>query len=344
MNSEQPQSPYEMVSKMIQGYRNSQLIYLAAKLGIADLLATGPKSIGEIVSSSGAHAQALHRIMRGFVLCGLVIQKEDKLFHLTSLGKCLRSDIHDSLKEEALFVGEILSPSWSAIYNTVKTGVTGFDHYFGIGIFQYLTEHPEIGEIFNKVMVKNTVTMSESVLAAYDFAPFKTVVDVGGGYGALLASILKKNSEISGVLFDLPSAMQGAEEFIEKEGLFNRCNVVAGDFFDSIPEGGNLYILKSIIHDWDEANCLSILKNCHKAMGKRGKLLLIEWLMPEFVDNAPYTVHLDLTMLMVSGGQERTEEEYRTLLDSGGFQLTRIIPTHSGKSLIEGIPKPEPSF
>ncbi|MCP5004394.1 MAG: methyltransferase, partial [Planctomycetes bacterium] len=332
MNSEHSQSPYETLSQMIQGYKNSQLVYIAAKLGIADLLAAGPKSMDEIVISTGTNVQALCRIMRGFVLCGLVIQREDKFFELTSLGECLCSDVVDSLKHEALFTGEILSPAWSAIHTTVKTGITGFDHFFGIGIFQYLTQHPEIGESFNKVMVKCTVAISESVLAVYDFSPFRTVVDVGGGFGALLAPILKKNPGISGVLFDMPSVIQGAKEHLEKESLLDRCNVVVGDFFDSVPQGGDLYILKSIIHDWDDVNCLSILKNCHKAMGKKGKLLLIEWIMPEIIDNATNAVHLDLTMLMVSGGQERAEGEYRALFDSAGFQLNRIIPTHSGKS------------
>ena len=341
MNSEHSQPPCEALSQMIQGYKNSQLVYIATKLGIADLLAAGPKSVEEIVISTGSNAQALRRIMSGFVLCGLVIQREDNLFELSTLGECLRSDVPDSLKDEALFAGEILSPAWSAIYNTVKTGITGFDHFFGMGIFQYLTQHPEIGESFNKVMVKCTVSMSESVLAAYDFSPYRAIVDVGGGFGALLTSILKKHQGIQGVLFDIPSVIQGAKEKLLKEGLLNRCNVVDGDFFNSVPQGGDLYILKSIIHDWDEANCLRILKNCHKAMGKRGKLLLIEWVMPEIIDNATNAVNLDLTMLMVSGGKERTEGEYRALFDSAGFQLNRIIPIPSGKSLIEGVPNPE---
>ncbi|MDR4496484.1 MAG: acetylserotonin O-methyltransferase [Candidatus Scalindua sp.] len=339
MNSEHTQSPCETLSHMIQGYKNSQLVYLAAKLGVADLLAAGPKSADEIVISTGTNAQALCRIMNGFVWCGLVIQREDKLFELTSLGECLRSDASDSLKDEALFTGEILGPAWSAIHNTVKTGITGFDHFFGMGIFQYLTEHPEIGESFNKVMVKCTAAMSESVLAVYDFSPYREVVDVGGGFGALLTSILKKHPGIHGVLFDISSVIQGAKDRLEKEGLLNRCTIVAGDFFNSVPQGGDLYILKSIIHDWDEADCLRILKNCHKAMGTRGKILLVEWIMPEIVDNATNGVNLDLTMLMVSGGQERTEREYRALFDSAGFQLNRIIPTPSGKSLLEGIPK-----
>ena len=344
MNSEHTQSPHEILSQMIQGYKNTQLVYIAAKLGVADLLAAGPRSVDEIVVSTGTNAQALRRIMSGFVLCGLVIQREDKLFELTSLGEYLRSDAPDSLKDEALFTGEILCPAWSAIHNTVKTGITGFDHFFGMGIFEYLTQHPEIGESFNKVMVKCTAAMSESVLTAYDFSPFRTIVDVGGGFGALLTSILKKHPGIDGVLFDIPSVIQGAKEQLEKEGLLKRCNIVAGDFFDSVPQGGDLYILKSIIHDWDEANCLRILKNCNKAMGKRGKLLLVEWILPEIIDNAINAVNLDLTMLMVSGGQERTEEEYRALFDSAGFQLDLIIPTPSGKSLLEGIPKTELYF
>lgn len=225
---------------------------------------------------------------------------------------------------------------WGNLLHSIKTGEIAFDNVAGMNVWEYYQQHPEDGKPFERAMTNVTKTILEAVLASYDFSGFNRVIDVGGGRGSLLAAILQSNPTVCGVLFDLPTVIDSAKTIFESEGLSDRCDLVAGDFFTSVPTGGDAYLLKWIIHDWEETKALTILKNCHQAMVDGGKLLLFEQVIP--TGNEPnFAKLLDLNMLVMTGGRERTEAEYQTLLQLAGFKLTRIVATDSPTSIIEAV-------
>lgn len=326
------------LSRMLQGYRYSQLIYVAAKLGIADLLKDGPKHSDELAGSVGAEAQALKRFLRGLVRLGVVVEGQDGRFALTSLGVYLRAGVPGSLYEVAILIGEVLYPAWGDLLHTVRTGKTAFEYAFGMKLFQYLSQNPETGERFNNFMVSLTTDIAEAVVEAYNFLPFDRIVDVGGGYGVLISAILKANPHLAGILFDIPAVITDVGQHIEAAGLADRCEAIAGDCLVSVPDGGDVYLISQVLHVWDDEHCLRVLKNCRTAIKERGTLLVIEQVMPEPVDRSTGAVSMDLMMMMLTGGRERTENDYRTLFTSTGFQLARIIPTQTNRSIIEAIP------
>jgi hypothetical protein len=218
----------------------------------------------------------------------------------------------------------------------VKTGKLAFEQVFGMPPFPYLVEHPEVAKIFDNATTSFSLLTAPAVVAAYDFSSIKKLVDVAGGHGLLISSILKANPHLRGVLFDMPTVIGGAGPLIEEANVANRCEKVAGDFFEEVPAGGDAYIMKHIIHDWDDERALTILKNCHRAMTDGGKLLLVEVVLPP--GNEPsFGKIMDMEMMLLPGGMERTEAEYRELFAAAGFQLTRIVPTASPASLIEGV-------
>lgn len=331
--------PPQALLQMLTSYRVSQSIYVAAKLRIADLLNDGPRSSDELAKSSGSDSRALYRLLRMLASVGIFAEVDQGCFTLTPLAALLQTGAPGSLRAYAIMNGEdwFWRP-WGELLYSVKTGKTAFDHVCGMGIFKYLAQHPEAAEIFNEAMTGFTLT-STAVVAAYDFSGINTLIDVGGGQGALLAAILKANPQLRGVLFDLPSVIEGAKSLIEAEGVAERCELVAGDFFESVPGGAVAYILKFVIHDWDDDRAVTILKNCHRAVVEDGKLLVVEMVIPP--GNEPFYGKLaDLNMLVLSGGgRERTEAEYRALFATAGFKLTKIIPTQSPTqfSVIEGV-------
>jgi hypothetical protein len=324
----------ETFLQMFSSYWVSQAIYVAAKLGIADLLAERRMSNEELAAATGTHTAALYRLLRALASIGIFVEGDDAKFALTPLSTPLQKG-KGSMRSMVIHMGE--KPSWQAwgeLLHSVTTGETAFIKANGAEVFPYYAEHAESKEPFDQAMTEFSDSVSEAVTKAYDFSQFKKIVDVGGGHGGLLTSILKANANAAGVVFDLPSTVEGAEARIAAEGLSQRCEVVGGDFFKTVHAGGDAYLMKLIIHDWDEARAVAILKNIHRAMPAGGKLFLVETLVPE--TNEPAFAKLfDLHMMVMTGGRERTLSEYAELFAAAGFKFNKVTATDSLLSIIE---------
>jgi len=323
---------------MIHGSKITQLLSVVAKLGIADLLRDGPKHSEELAQAVGAHPRTLYRVLRALASLGVFAEDQAQCFHLTPLANLLRAEVPESLRALAIVYGE----EWiwhaeGALLYSVRTGKAAFHHVHGMSPFDYYRQHAEAAAGFNAAMTSVSGHEFAAIMAAYDFAGMATIVDVGGGHGALLAEILKTYPHMRGILFDLPAVVESAQPLLEAAGITARCTRVAGDFFQTLPGGGDAYILKRVIHDWDDAPAAAMLTQCRRAMPAHSRLLLMERVIPP--GNAPFLGKLgDITMLLHYGGLERTEAEYRGLLEAAGFTLVRIIPTQAPLSIIEGVP------
>lgn len=327
----------EALMQMITGAWVSQAIYVAAKLKIADLLKDGAKNSEELASLTNVDAASLYRVLRALSSIGIFSEGENKQFELTPMAEYLRSDIPESLNAIAIMMGG--EPwhwqPWGDILYSVKTGQPAFDHIFKMPVFPYLGQNPEAAAIFDACMTSFTTRDSIEIVNNYDFSSIRTLVDVGGGHGKLLAHILESTPNLQGILYDLPEVVAGASQHLDK--FTTRTRVVAGNFFESIPSGGDAYIMKHIIHDWDDERAIAILKNCHQVMPENGKLLVVEDVLPP-ANKPSIGKLLDLEMLlMTSGGRERTETEFKELFAAVGFKLTRIIPAGFAANVIEGV-------
>lgn len=322
---------------MITGKIKTQLIFVAAKLKIADLLKNGPKSVEELAEVTSSHPESLFRILRALASLGVFAERETRIFEMTPMAERLKSDHTDSVRALAVFLGsEWHNRAWSNLLHSIQTGECAFESVFKTKVFNYLERNPEEGEIFHHAMNSFSRRKAVNIAEAYNFSNFKSLVDVGGGHGVLLNTILKANPSLQGVLYDMPSVVKGAVSLLESEGLNDRCQIQGGNFFKSVPRGADAYILKHIIHDWDDANAEKILQNCGNAMASGGKVLLVETVIP--AGNDPFPAKLaDIEMLVIPGGIERTEEKFKTLFSRAGFKLKRIIPTGTDISIIEGI-------
>ena len=328
-------SAHQQLDRMITGYWTSQAIYAAAKFGIADHLEDGPRTVAELANASATNADALYRLLRALASVGIFAEEESERFSLTPLAEALRSDVPGSKRALALMSGDEQFRTWAEIDYSIRTGKIAFDKVFGEPIFDYLGKHPEKARIFDEAMVGIHGRESSAVLDAYDLSGIGTIADVGGGNGSQITEILKKYPGTKGILFDLPHVVERAKGRIQASGLQDRCKLVPGSFFDSVPAGAYAYVLRHIIHDWDEEKCLTILRNCHRAMSADSKLLVIESVIPS--GNEPFGgKFLDLVMLLIPGGKERTEPEYRKLLEQAGFELARVIQTGTEVSILEG--------
>ena len=326
---------HQQLDQMITGYWVSQAIYAAAKFGIADLLKDGPRTVPELANATSTNADALYRLLRALASVGIFAEDDARRFALTPLAEPLRSDVPGSKRALALMSGDEQFRSWAEIDYSVRTGKIAFDKVFGKPIFDYLGEHPDKARIFDAAMVGIHGRESSAILDAYDLSGIGILADIGGGNGSQITEILTKYPEMKGVLFDLPHVVERAQGRIEASGLQGRCNLVPGSFFDAVPPGADAYVLRHIIHDWDEEKCLTILRNCHRAMSTGSRLLLIESVIPS--GNEPFPgKFLDLVMLLIPGGKERTRDEYRELFEQSGFELTRIVPTGTEVSILEG--------
>lgn len=332
----QPAAP-EVLLQMATGYWITQALYIAAKLGIADLLKDGPKSSNELAQATTTHAPSLYRVLRSLASVGVFTEIEGGKFDLTPLAEFLRTG-SGSMRDMVLMQGEAWHwRPWGELMHSVKTGEMAVKQVFGGDLFGYFSQDAEAAKIFDGAMTNFSAAFTGAVIAAYDFSPIKKLVDVAGGHGKLISMVLKANPGMQGVLFDLPQVIEGARAMMTKEGLSGRCELASGSFFESVPAGGDAYLMKHIIHDWDDERAIAIMKNCHRAMNENGKLLLVEMVLPP--GNDPFIgKYLDLEMLvMAPGGRERTEAEYRALFIAAGFKLTRIVPTQSPASVIEGV-------
>ncbi len=323
--------------QMMTGYWVSQALHVAAKLGIADLLANGPVDCEDLAAATDTHAPSLQRVLRALASVGVFTEVSPGSFALTPLAELLRSETPGSMRALAIMYAEEQYRAWGELLHSVRTGEMAFDHQFGMGYFEYLAQHPEADRVFNEAMTGWTHQLVGAVVDAYDFSPFKTVVDVGGGYGALLAAILRSNPSTWGILFEQPHVVASAEEQLAAAEVADRCTFVGGDFFAAVPSGGDAYVLSQILHDWDDERCVAILGQCRRAMPDHGKLLVVELVLPE--GDEPFLGKwLDLHMLVLLGGRERTAAEYDTLFRAAGFKLARVVPTPPGPSVVEAIP------
>jgi hypothetical protein len=327
--------------QLATSYRVSQAIYVAARLGVADLLADEAKSSEELARDTGAHAPSLARLLRTLVAFGLLREAEPGRFALTSLGAYLQADHPQSLRDAVLMFGsEDFWRTWGDLSRCVETGESATSHLFGEpNAFAYYAQHPDVNALMNAGFVANGRVGADAVVAAYDFAANGTLVDAGGGQGQLLAAILRAHPTLRGILFDQPHVVVGAEALLEAAGIADRCQVVGGDLFTELPVGGDTYMFMNIIHNWDDAQALAILKNCHRAMRPQTTILLIEQMLPTHIipsATAQSQTLADLNMLVRTGGHQRTEQEFRALLDAAGFDLVSIIPTQTAYSMVKG--------
>lgn len=315
----------------------AQALSVAAELKIADLLADGPRSIKELAETTGSHERSLYRILRSLASAGVFSEVADRVFAQTPHSEPLRSDAPVSMRNGAIFMGAPWHwQVWGDLRYSVKTGLPAWSKQLGGEVFDFFARNPEASEIFNNAMTDMSVSSAPPLVAAYDFSGIRTVADVGGGHGYFLAQILKANPELRGMLYDLDHVVQGAEETFTEAGVSDRVQKIAGSFFESIPSGADAYVMKHIIHDWDDEKCVTILKNIRTAMGPEGRVLICEVVVPE--GNEPhFSKFMDLEMLVSPGGVERTEAEYRDLYAAAGLKLNRIIPTASAYSIVEGV-------
>jgi O-methyltransferase/methyltransferase family protein len=328
--------PAVRMEQLLNGYRLTQTLYVAAKLGIADLLRDGPKTSEELAAEASANAGALYRILRALASQGVFEEIAERRFALTPLAELLRADHPRSVRPLAMFFGQDAYPVWADLLYSARTGAPAFDHRFGASHFEYLAQHAEAAAVFNATMSANTTRSVASTVSAYAFPASGVVVDVGGGHGALIAAILRANPGLRGVLFDMPHVVEGAAPILEEAGVAERCARVGGDFFSPPLPPGDVYTLRQIIHDWDDERSVLILRNCAQAMAADGRVLTIEAIIPP--GNEPSRIKfLDLQMLVMTGGRQRTEEEYRELYAAAGLRLTRVIPTNSEFSIVEGV-------
>jgi len=320
--------------------RISESLYVAAALGLADLIGNTPKSAGQLAEATGVHAPSLRRVLRVLASFGVLSQDEDGRFGLTPIGEFLKTDVEGSLRPAALnFGGERSAQIEGLLLHCVKTGETAVNKLFGEGRFSHFQRDPKEAELFNAVMTSFSTLHLTGVFDAYDFSGITKLVDVGGGHGKNLSEILKRYPQMRGVLFDMPHAFEGGKKTISQAGLNERCEVISGDFFKSVPADADGYLLSRVIHDWDDKKAIAILTVVRAAIVPGGRLILLE-MMVRPQSRSLYPLLSDLNMMLRTGGCERTEEEYRVLYEAAGFQLTRVIETTSptGTAVIEGRP------
>jgi len=329
--------PHVQLIQMATGAWVSKMLHAAATLELADQLAGGPKNAAELAVPMHAHAASLHRLMRALAGVGILAEQPGQRYALTTLGEALKTGAPGSARAAVLtFGGQAVESAWDHTVYSIQTGKTGFEKAQGMPLFKYLAQHPEAASLFNETMVGFHGQEPPAVAAAYDFSTFKTIADVGGGTGNLLAAILTRYSNPRGVLFELPHVAAAAPALFKARGVSDRVTIETGDFFKTVPADGDAYVLSHIIHDWDEDQCLAILSHIRKAMNSAGRLLIVEMVLPEGDTPHPGKT-LDILMLVASGGQERTEAEYRTLLSKASFRLTRAVPTNSPVSVVEAV-------
>ena len=323
----------ELVSKGLM----VRAIVVAAKLKIADLIAEGARSADELAHATGVHAPSLYRLLRALTGLDLLVEDDAGRFSLGPLGDALRTG-PASLREHAAFFGDMsLWDAWGRLEHSVRTGEPAFRHAHGVSFFDYLDQHADTHDVFQTWMTRQTERQIPLILEAYDFSSFRRVIDVGGGHGRLLAAIMRDNPRLQGVLYDLPDVVENAT-YLRDPDLVARCETVGGSFFDGVPSGGDCYLLKLVLHDWDDDRALAVVRNVREAIADRGRLLLFEFVMPR-TNEFHHAKFMDLNMLVLTeGGRERTANEFSDLYRAGGFSLSRIVPTASPLSIVEGTP------
>jgi len=329
-------APHVQLIQMATAYWGSRALYAAARLELADRIADGSCRSGELAAQTGAHAPSLHRLLRTLAGLGIVSENGDG-FSLTALGHALRRGSPGAAHATVLaLAGDWWWRGWEHVLHSIATGKTGMERAYGTTVFEYLAREPEEASYFNDAMIGFHGAEPEAVATAYNFDRCETIVDIGGGTGNLLATILERHPHAHGVLAERPHVLTEAAALIASRGLADRIDLEPIDFFTSIPDRGDVYLLSHVIHDWTEDQCLTILRNCRAASKPGSRLLIIEMVLPP--GNTPHPGKmLDLAMLLMPGGEERTADEYDALLNRAGFEMTRVVPTASAVSVVEAL-------
>jgi O-methyltransferase domain/Dimerisation domain len=327
--------PPPALFQMATSYWVSQAIYVAAKLGVADLLVDGPQSCVALAAATRSEPSSLFRLLRALASVGVFSQQDNDYFALTRLAESLRSNVPGSLRDLLITVGEIHYQACGELLHSVQTGKPAFTKVFGANLFDYLQQNTDAAEAFNRGMTDLSSLLAHAVLLVYDFSGISSIIDVGGGEGELLRRILTLNPEMTGVVFDLPNAIQSMTCAQSDRA---RYSYVAGNFFESVPEGAAAYLLCGVVHDWDDDRAVTVLRNCRKAMTGDSRVLIVDMIVPE-TNSASFSKLLDLNMMVMTGGRERTKAEFHALLDAADYRLTRIIPTMAPQSIMEAMPK-----
>jgi SAM-dependent methyltransferase len=324
--------------RMIWGIHISRAVYVAAKLGIADLIADGPASSTELARATGTHEPSLYRVLRLLAALEVFAEVEPRSFALTVLGDRLRSDNPAGMRSWAIFLEALggVQP-FEHVMDTVRTGKPGLDIAFGMGIFEFLAHHPGNAATFDAAMSERTAAFAPSVADTYDFSDIRSIVDVGGGQGTLLAEILRRHSHLHGTLFETAAVAARAGAVLDGVDLADRCELMAGDFFEQVPQGADCYLLANVLHDWDDKRAADILRNCRRSMTRGGRVLIVERLIPDEPADAVPTLLSDINMLVLTGGQERTNAQYASLLSAAGLKIGTVHPVAFPYGVIEGL-------
>lgn len=317
------------------GYWTAQALYVVAKLRLADFFKNSPMTAEDLALATQAHPRALYRLLRAVASVGVFFEGDQQCFSLTPLAELLGSDVPGSQRAMAIMGGEVYSHAWTELLYSVQTGQPAFEKIYGLPLFEYLDKHPEVASHFDECMMLEHRRETDAILDAYDFSGIRVLADIGGGNGSLLTAVLRQYPNIRGILFDLPGVVERATASVQDAGVEERCHLVAGNFFESVPKGADAYLLRHIIHDWNDEKATRILQTVHHAMGQEGRLLVTENVIPTGKDPSCSKL-LDLAMLVALGGQERTETEYRALYETTGFRVARIVPLHAEVNIIEG--------
>jgi SAM-dependent methyltransferase len=325
------------VLQMIWGIHISRAVHVAAALGIADLLADGPATVAQLARAVQAHEPSLFRVLRLLASLGVLAEHDHHSFSLTILGERLRAGVPASMRSWSMLT-DISLQAWQPIVETVKTGKPGVDLVTGICPFEFLAAHPDLAQVFQAAMSERTAAFAPGVAAGYDFSAVRTVADIGGGTGTLLAAILRAHPHLHGLLLDQPPAVADAAATFAAAGIADRCQIVPGDFFQGVPRGADAYILANVLHDWDDTHAVQIVGACLQAMAEGGRVLIVERLIPDDPADAVPVLLSDLNMLVLTGGRERTNAEYGQLLAEAGLKLAKVQPVAPPYGVIEGLP------
>jgi hypothetical protein len=330
------------MARLADGFLTTQLLYVVARLGVADVLAQGPRTGAELAAAVGADPDLLTRALRGLMLEEVLAEEEGGRFALTELGHCLRADAPGSMQGPVLARGEVYYQAAAGALAAVRHGGTAFEHVHGDRFFDHLRRHPEREAAFQASMAGRSEQEAGDVVAAYDFGGIGRLVDVGGGHGVLLGAILRSTPDLHAVLVDQPAVIEEGRRHLAAEGVADRCRLVGGDFFAEVPAGADAYLLSRVLHDWTDDDARRVLATCRSAMGPGSRLLVVEAILPERAADQPAVIRMDLYMLVLLGARERTEAQFRRLLADAGFEVRRVVPTRSvaGLSVIEAVPAP----
>ncbi len=327
------QSAADLILNLARGWLLSRALHVAAELGIADLLSGGPKSVSQLAAATNSHPPSLYRLLRMLAASGVFAEAAHGQFELTQAGALLQTG---ALRDSVRMFGDADWNGYGALLHSIKTGEPAFEHVNGMTFFDYLSTHAEAQTRFDRGMANGADAENPQIADSYEFSRFKRIVDVGGGRGGFLAAILKAHHSPRGVLYDQPQVV-AHPDYLTKAGVVDRCDIIGGNFFDSVPAGGDLYLLKRVLHDWPDDICEGILSRCRAAVARGGRVAVVDAVVPP--GNQPHlSKDVDLLMMVLLDGRERTESEFGDLLKRSGLKMTRVIPTPSLLSIVEAEP------